>query len=319
MQKHHLLLVDDEPMILHSLSLLFCEDYVVHTATSGTEGLELLQQHPISVIISDQRMPQMTGIEFLRQAKEIAPNAIRILMTGYSDLQAVIDSVNVGEVFRYINKPWQAEKLKETVRFACMVASQRSSIAKEKIKVPASGLSYGLSKPEQVKSEYELLFVDSNPSHLQSFKEFFEPKYVCHTTNSPNDALDMLRRFPIAVLVSEACLNDVNGADFLIAAKSVQPEVVTVLMTSMKDAKIAVRLINEGQVYRYLVKPFARESLRLTIESAVIHYKLNKENPHRNAMLLEQALYANQPRSETRSFQELLTALRQRLDTKPIY
>lgn len=319
MHKHQLLLVDDEPMILHSLLLLFYEDYVVHTATSGAQGLEILQQNQISVIISDQRMPQMTGIEFLRQAKEIAPNAIRILMTGYSDLQAVIDSVNVGEVFRYINKPWQAEKLKETVRFACTVASQRSLIAKERASVPTGGITLGLSKPEQTKSEYELLFVDSNLSHLQSFKEFFEPKYVCHTTNSPNEALDMLRRFPIAVLVSEASLNDADGADFLIAAKSMQPEVVTVLMTSMKDAKVAVRLINEGQVYRYLVKPFARESLRLTIESAVIHYKLNKENPNRNPMLLEQTFYASKPKPEARTFQELLTALRQRVDTKPIY
>lgn len=294
MLQHHLLFVDDEPMILHSLSLLF-EDYTVYTATSGQQGLEILQQHPISVIISDQRMPQMTGVEFLRQAKEIAPDAIRILMTGYSDLQSIIDSVNVGEVFRYVNKPWQAEKLKETVRFACNVADQRRSITKGKITVPPSSFTLGIPEIEHRKSEFELLFVDSNESHLQSFKAFFEPKYTCHTTSSPEEAMHTLRRFPIAVLVSEANLNGVDGVDFLIAAKTAQPEVVTILMTGMKDARSVVRLINEGQVYRYLVKPFPRESLRLTVESAVIHYKLYHDQLACRAKLSEQTIFPQVP------------------------
>lgn len=313
MQAHQLLFVDDEPMILQSLSLLF-EDYTVHTATSGQHGLEILQQYPISVIVSDQRMPQMTGVEFLRQAKEIAPNAIRILMTGYSDLQSIIDSVNVGEVFRYVNKPWQAEKLKETIRFACSVAEQRRLITKEKPVVPSSALPLGIPTVESRKSEFELLFVDSNASHLQSFKEFFEPKYVCHVTSSPSEAMDILRRFPIAVLVSEAILTEGDGADFLIAAKAVQPEVVTVLMTSMKDAKTAVRLINEGQVYRYLVKPFPRESLRLTIESAVIHYKLHREHLAAGAKSSGQMAF-----SHTQSLPEMLSLLRQQFAARPTY
>lgn len=313
MQGHQLLFVDDEPMILQSLSLLF-EDYAVHTATSGQQGLEILQQYPISVIVSDQRMPQMTGVEFLRQAKEIAPDAIRILMTGYSDLQSIIDSVNVGEVFRYVNKPWQAEKLKETIRFACSVAEQRRLITKEKPVVPSGGVSLGIPAVESRRSEFELLFVDSNPSHLQSFKEFFAPKYVCHATSSPSEAIDILRRFPIAVLVSEAILSEVDGADFLIAAKAVQPEVVTVLMTSMKDAKTAVRLINEGQVYRYLVKPFPRESLRLTIESAVIHYKLHREHLGSGAKSNGQATF-----SQAQSLPDILASLRQHFAMRPTY
>jgi len=317
MPAHQLLFVDDEPMILQSLSLLF-EEYTVHTAASGQQGLEILQQHPISVIITDQRMPGMTGIEFLRQAKEIAPDAVRILMTGYADLEAIIDSVNVGEVFRYVNKPWQAEKLKETVRFACNVAQQRYLIRKEKPAVPATPVSFSLSSVESQKSEFELLFVDSNPSHLQSFKDFFEPKYTCHITTSPSEALGLLRRFPIAVLISEANLGDADGADFLIAAKAVQPEVVTVLMTSIKDSKVAIRLINEGQVYRYLVKPFSRESLRLTIESAVIHYKFYREQLARSTATAMKSAFSV-PQTHTTALPEILTSLRQYFATRPTY
>jgi DNA-binding NtrC family response regulator len=317
MPAHHLLFVDDEPMILQSLSLLF-EDYPVHTATNGQQGLEILRSHPISVIITDQRMPGMTGIEFLREAKDIAPDAVRILMTGYSDLQAIIDSVNVGEVFRYVNKPWQAEKLKETVHFACHVAQQRSLIRKEKSAIPATNLSLGISSLESQKSEFELLFVDSNSSHLQSFKEFFEPKYTCHISSSPSEALGILRRFPIAVLVSEANLGEVDGVDFLIAAKAVQPEVVTILVTSIKDSKIAVRLINEGQVYRYLVKPFSRESLRLTIESAVIHYKFYHEQLVRSTAPAMKSAFSV-PQANTTSLPEILASLRQYFATRPTY
>ncbi len=317
MHAHHLLFVDDEPMVLQSLSLLF-EDYPVHTATSGQQGLEILQSHPISVIITDQRMPGMTGIEFLREAKEIAPDAVRILITGYSDLQAIIDSVNVGEIFRYVNKPWQADKLKETVLFACHVAQQRSLIKKEKPVIPASNLSLSLSSLESQKSEFELLFVDSNPSHLQSFREFFESKYPCHISSSPSEALSILRRFPIAVLVSEANLGEVDGVDFLIAAKAVQPEVVTILVTSIKDSKVAVRLINEGQVYRYLVKPFSRESLRLTIESAVIHYKFCREQLSRSIAPAMKSTFSV-PQTDTASLPEILASLRQYFATKSTY
>ncbi len=316
MSAHQLLLVDDEPMILQSLSLLFEEDYIVHTATNGQQGLRILKEHPISVIIADQRMPKMTGIEFLRQAKEIAPDAMRILMTGYADLEAIIDSVNVGEVFRYVNKPWQAEKLRATVRFACNVAQQRRLIRKEKPVVPDTTLPLSLSSVESYKSEFELLFVDSNLSHLKSFKEFFEPKYTCHISNSPDEALDILRRFPVAVLVSEADLGNTDGADFLIAAKAVQPEVVTILMTSVKDYKVAVRLINEGQVYRYLVKPFSRESLRLTIESAVIHYKFHREQLLSSVASVSKSTF---PMPYTNSLPEILASLRQHFATRPIY
>jgi DNA-binding NtrC family response regulator len=318
MSAHQLLLVDDEPMILQSLSLLFEEEYIVHTATNGQQGLRILKEHPISVIIADQRMPKMTGIEFLRQAKEIAPDAMRILMTGYADLEAIIDSVNVGEVFRYVNKPWQAEKLRETVRFACNVAQQRRLIRKEKPVVPDTTLPLSLSSVEFHKSEFELLFVDSNFSHLKSFKEFFEPKYTCHISNSPDEALSILRRFPVAVLVSEANLGNIDGADFLIAAKAVQPEVVTILMTSIKDYKVAVRLINEGQIYRYLVKPFSRESLRLTIESAVIHYKFHREQLSSSIASTSKSTFSV-PQANTTSLPEILASLRQHFATRPIY
>jgi len=116
---HTLLFVDDETSITRALQRLFRkEGYHTLTADSGAEALELLTQHasPISMIISDQRMPGMSGAQFLEKAKTIHPDAIRYLLTGYADMDAVIQAVNRGEIHRYFSKPWNNEDLRAHVR-----------------------------------------------------------------------------------------------------------------------------------------------------------------------------------------------------------
>ncbi len=106
--KHKLLLVDDEESITKALHRIFRrEGYEIYTASSGQKGLEVLKEDkkPFSLIISDQRMPGMTGAQFLEKAKKIFPNAIRILLTGYSDMDAIVDAINKGEIHRYLTKP----------------------------------------------------------------------------------------------------------------------------------------------------------------------------------------------------------------------
>jgi putative nucleotidyltransferase with HDIG domain len=114
------LFVDDEENILKSLQRLFLDDdFEMFIATSGQVGLEILGRHSnMGVIVSDQRMPGMTGVEFLEQSRAIAPGAIRILLTGYADINAAVDAVNLGGIFRYLHKPWQDEELRQTVQGA---------------------------------------------------------------------------------------------------------------------------------------------------------------------------------------------------------
>jgi EAL domain-containing protein (putative c-di-GMP-specific phosphodiesterase class I)/CheY-like chemotaxis protein len=114
-----LLLVDDEPHILASLKRLFRRDgYRVFTAGSGSEGLAMLRQHAVDVIVSDQRMPVMSGVDFLRQAKNICPHTVRMTLSGYTDLQSIIDAVNEGAVYKFLTKPWDDERLREHVALA---------------------------------------------------------------------------------------------------------------------------------------------------------------------------------------------------------
>ena len=114
-----LLLVDDEPNILASLKRLFRRDgHVILTANSGAEGLEVLSRHKVDVIISDQRMPGMSGVEFLRAAKVNYPDTIRIVLSGYTELQSVTDAINEGAIYRYLTKPWEDAHLREQVQKA---------------------------------------------------------------------------------------------------------------------------------------------------------------------------------------------------------
>jgi len=113
-----LLIVDDEDEILKALHRQFRRDYQVYTARSAEEGFRLLMENPIHVIISDQRMPKITGSEFLGKVKTEYPDAIRLLLTGYADIQAVISAVNEGNIFRYVTKPWDPVELSTIVRQA---------------------------------------------------------------------------------------------------------------------------------------------------------------------------------------------------------
>ncbi len=111
LRERNLLVIDDEPDVTQSLRRQFRRDYSVHLAGSAQEGFEIMARVPIQVIISDQRMPGMSGSEFFDRAKHDYPDAIRLLLTGYADLDAVIQAINDGNIFRYITKPWDPAEL----------------------------------------------------------------------------------------------------------------------------------------------------------------------------------------------------------------
>lgn len=111
-EKINVLYIDDEVNNLTSFKATFRRNFNITTAESADEGLKILEREFIHVILSDQRMPKMTGIEFFESIQNIYPNPIRILMTGYTDINAVIDAINRGQVYKYLTKPWVEDDVK---------------------------------------------------------------------------------------------------------------------------------------------------------------------------------------------------------------
>jgi len=114
-----ILLVDDEPSILSSLRRLLRPDgYRVLTAGSGAEALELAAQHDVQVVLTDQRMPQMTGTELLHRMCVISPDTVRMVLSGYTDLDTITQAVNEGDIFKFMTKPWDDDQLRANIRDA---------------------------------------------------------------------------------------------------------------------------------------------------------------------------------------------------------
>ena len=123
--KISILYVDDEMNNLISFKAVFRIKYNILTAISGEEAIKILKNNLVNIIITDQRMPQMTGVEFLESILDEFPDPIRILLTGYADMNAVIDAVNKGKIFHYLTKPWNEEELDITINRAIDIYRQK--------------------------------------------------------------------------------------------------------------------------------------------------------------------------------------------------
>lgn len=145
MNEFTILFIDDESNNLVSFRATFRREYKVLTAGSAREGMTVLRDHEVHLIITDQRMPEMTGVEFLEKVIPLYPETIRMIITGFSDIEAVIDAINKGHVFRYINKPWDEREMRMTIENARQL--------------------YGLKK-ENIRSQFEALKSQVNPHFL---------------------------------------------------------------------------------------------------------------------------------------------------------
>ncbi|MDX2129045.1 MAG: response regulator [Chloroherpetonaceae bacterium] len=287
----NILLVDDEPLVLQSLSATFRRQYNIFTATNGKDAIEVVRQNQIHVVLSDQRMPGMLGHEVLRIIKTISPSTIRILLTGYSDLDAIMSSVNSGEVFRFLTKPWKVDQLRETVAAAVEIAQKVGQIYPNKSDVmKATVETADISDADEIDQmpaitsgqKENLLIVEFNKEQLNAMIKVFEKKYNVLPALSVDEAFNHLSNNDIYVMLSDLNLNTDDGMDFLYAVKQEYPNIVIILLTQVRDALLAIKSINEFQVYRYHVKPCSVEDLDKTIQSAMARARSYRAQPLRN-------------------------------------
>jgi DNA-binding NtrC family response regulator len=253
------LCVDDEPGILRSLQWLLRKDFDVMTAPSGHQGLALVLENNFDVVISDQRMPGMMGSEFLREVRKASPRALRILLTGYSDMQGILRSVNEGEVFRFINKPWNIGDLPRIVGDAVAIAQGQ---------VERDVTPEDLEDTALQSNSDKILLVDDDPAIADLLSEVVgSGTRVVHATNLA-DAIEFLDRDNISVIVADTRVDGTDTTRLIKMLKQKHPELVTVVFSEMNDATEVITLINQVQIYRYVPKPAKVAYLKIVIQSA---------------------------------------------------
>ena len=275
MQKPKIAFIDDEPRILRSLKMHFRQSHDVFTTTDAAELMAYVSHHDVQVVISDQRMPDKQGTEVLRDIKEKSPNTIRILLTGYADLNAVIDSVNEGEIYRYITKPWQNDELKDVINKATEIAQQTQDIAASVFGDTA--LSH--SAYSNAAGKRHLLVLDDDEHVYQQIKSHFKGAYTVSWANTLEQAASLLQKKRFGVTIADATLNEENITPVVYALKNIQPDLMVLMLTEFKDAHMVIDLINKGQVYRCLPRPTNFSMMSISLDRAFDHHERLLQQP----------------------------------------
>jgi eukaryotic-like serine/threonine-protein kinase len=258
-KRARVLFVDDEERILSALKSLFRDRYHVFTTTDANKALEFIGKHFMHVIVSDQRMPAMVGVELLRQSREISPRSVRMLLTGYSDLAAIVGSINDGEVYRFISKPWDNSELQTIVAEGVTIALELADTGSVAPELPA-------------RMDAGILVLDEDEEIFRVVRELIgELCPVAHAADI-DSALAVLQQREIAVVVTDVGFGQDPLTAMLKLLKQEHPQILSIVVTGASDSELVIELINQAQIFRFLNKPVNVRLLRGHVHAALQRY-----------------------------------------------
>lgn len=301
-----ILFVDDEERILRSLSLQFRRQYQVFTESNPARVMERLQAEPVDIVVSDQRMPQMSGSQLLSQIQHAYPNSLRILLTGYSDLDAAVDALNSGGIFRYLTKPWEQQDMADTLAQAAdIVRHRRHFLAQTPASVPS---------PADTGKRIRLLLIDDDQETLLLSRDICGRLGVqLHSVSTLEGAVAKLNEEDVDILLSDIRLGKEDLRPLLMTLAQAHPQLLSIVVTPFQDTQLLLKLINQAQIFRYLPKPIRRGMLERTIKTAVNQVAEARLQPSAPSLRQAEAPRAAEEQSRVSSFMGMLGRLRQRL------
>ena len=296
-----ILFVDDEERILRSLAMQFRRQYEVLTESDPVRALERLRSEPVHIIVSDQRMPQMTGAELLTQAREIAPETLRILLTGYSDLDAAVEALNSGGIFRYLTKPWDQQEMAFTLRQAAEIAARQA-------------LAPVLPTTSRLAAPLSVLLLDDDPETLTAMGEFcVGGGHTLLRVRSVPEAVEVLNSESVDLLVSDLKVSGEDVSPLLKTLAQAHPRLLSLVVTPFCDTQALLKLINEAQIFRYLPKPIRRGLFEKGLKAAAEQALLWREQPAQVVTRLADQPREDRDREKVGSLMGMLGRLRERL------
>jgi serine/threonine-protein kinase len=251
------LFVDDDERVLNALRALFRADYEVLVAGNPGEALALLRAGPVPIVVSDQRMPGATGVEFLREVRKLYPRTVRLLLTGYSDLAAMVGSINEGEVFRFVKKPWDNDEIRATLADAVAVAARLNTSPPPRKDSPREG---------------SILVIDPQQGLARGLEKLVAGKAQVKLVASVPEAARLLQAGEFAAIVADQNAGAAELVKLFRVVKAKRPETLSILVADEADSDLVTRLINEAQVHRLLTRPINAADLRNHVSEALRHY-----------------------------------------------
>lgn len=295
-QQARILFVDDEERIVRSLVMMFKTSFQVLFTTDPDVALELIRKQHVHVLVSDQRMPKMLGVDLLRRARELSPNTMRLLLTGYSDLAAIVGSINEGEIFRYINKPWDPADLRATLTRAAEIGLQLEAAAAQ----PA---------PAAPVADLKVLVIDDTEQTYFDIKQHLGQRFEVRWGASLDDAFRMLSEDNFAIVITDVKLKGQDITAAIKTLKQVSPTTLTIVLSVFQDSRLLIDLINQGQVFRYLPKPIRPHMLQISAEAAASHWQRLKAAP----VLIKQHEVAEAPKAAVASIPQRVLGFLKRI------
>jgi len=260
--KMRVLFVDDDERILNGLRTLFRNDYDVVVAGNGEEALALMRKEPAPIVVSDQRMPGLTGVEVLREVRKQWPHSVRLLLTGYSDLAAMVGSINEGEVFRFVKKPWDNDEIKATLADAAALASRLAA------RIPTPGVS---------PRSGSILVIDPSDSLARGLERLVAGEASVKLVANVPEAAKLLQSGEYAAIVADMKAGREDLVKLFRLVKAKRPETLSILVADEPDSEVVVELINQAQIYRFLAKPINAKDLRAHVSEALRHHAAYKQ------------------------------------------
>ena len=255
--KVKVMFVDDDERVLNALKALFRDIYEVHTAIGGEAALAAMKAVEPQIVVSDQRMPGMAGVELLREVRKLMPRTVRILLTGYSDLAAMVGSINEGEVFRFVKKPWDNDEIKATIAEAAALIS--------KIVPP-------VEKPVGPRSAGSLLVIDTDSALANGLKRLIAGEATVYEAKNAAEAAKILQTHDVAAVVADMRAGATGLVSLFKLLKSKRPDTLSLLLSDQPDSEIVSEMINQAHVHRFLAKPVNARELRSHVADALRRY-----------------------------------------------
>lgn len=299
---YRILLVDDEQNVLNALRRELEDEYDIETFSNPAMALQRCHETRFDLVIADYQMPEMSGIQFLKQFGKLQPDATRIILSGHADTGVLLNAINETHIYRFIDKPWGQAELAVTLAQAL---AYRKVLLENRRLTGSSPAKRNLT-PRVLEQDrrYQVLVLDDEPNILSAaardltsrstFQDLHmallheanpelpksppDLRFDVYTTTSPLQALDYSKRVVCDVVIVDHLMPEMDGFEFLRAFREQQPDAARIMLSGHTDVQTLTEAINELEIFSFISKPWREYELKSAVTQAIILRNLLLEN-----------------------------------------